>query len=121
MGRLFGFYRMAGSFVGAPGDYLGMTVDVVVTSARRVGASSSVMLRVARHLNLSSSHALSFQQLRTAEATLMLDPSSTHAKTSLCNIDLLIILVVGLVAGWLAGQIVRAIGFGVSVTSSSES
>ncbi len=46
----------------------------------------------------------------------MLDPSSTHAKTSLCNIDLLIILVVGLVAGWLAGQTVRAIGFGISVT-----
>jgi hypothetical protein len=40
---------MAGSFVGAPGDYLGMTVDVVVTSAQRVGPSSSVMLRVAGH------------------------------------------------------------------------
>jgi hypothetical protein len=34
---------MAGSFVGAPGDYLGMMVDV--TSARRV---FSVKLRVAR-------------------------------------------------------------------------
>jgi hypothetical protein len=31
---------MAGSFVGAPGDYLGMIVDVVVTSAQRVEASS---------------------------------------------------------------------------------
>src|SRR5258708_3231702 len=39
-GRLFGFSRMAGSFVGAPGDYLGMTVDVAVASAQRVEASS---------------------------------------------------------------------------------
>jgi hypothetical protein len=74
------------------------------------------MLRVAGHCHLSSfDHAISFQQLRTAEATLMLDPSRAHAKTRLCNID----LVLGLVAGWLAGQIVRAIGFGISVTSSS--
>src|SRR5713101_8746260 len=32
---------VAGSFVGAPGDYLGMMVDVAVTSARRVEASSA--------------------------------------------------------------------------------
>jgi hypothetical protein len=32
---------VAGSFVGAPGDYLGMTVDVVVTSAQRVEGSSA--------------------------------------------------------------------------------
>jgi len=31
---------MAGSFVGAPGDYLGMTVDETVASAQRVEASS---------------------------------------------------------------------------------
>ena len=35
--------------------------------------------------------------------------------------SLLIILVVGLVAGWLAGQIVKAPGLGLSVTSLSES
>jgi hypothetical protein len=29
---------MTGSFVGAPGDYLGMTVDEVVTSGQRVGS-----------------------------------------------------------------------------------
>jgi transglutaminase-like putative cysteine protease len=32
---------VAGSFVGAPGDYLGMTVDVVVTLAQRVETSSA--------------------------------------------------------------------------------
>ncbi len=32
---------VAGSFVGAPGHYLGMTVDVVVTSAQRVEGSSA--------------------------------------------------------------------------------
>jgi hypothetical protein len=32
---------MAGSFVGASGDYLGMMVDVAVVSARRVEASSA--------------------------------------------------------------------------------
>jgi hypothetical protein len=63
---------MAGSFVGAPGDYLEMTVDVVVTSAQRVEASSASCFALRGTVNLSSfDHAVSFQQLRTAEATLM--------------------------------------------------
>jgi hypothetical protein len=41
VGRLFGFSRVAGSFVGAPGDYLGMMVDVAVASAQRFEASSA--------------------------------------------------------------------------------
>ena len=32
---------VSGSFVGAPGDYLGMTVDVAVISERRAEASSA--------------------------------------------------------------------------------
>jgi len=117
VGRLFGFYRMAGSFVGAPGDYLGMIVDMVVTSAQRVGASSAWCLALRGTVNLSSSHALSSQQLRTGRSCLDAGPFENACQTSLCNID----LVVGLVAGWLGGKIVRAIGFGISVTSSSES
>jgi hypothetical protein len=79
---------MAGGFVGASGDYLGMMVDVAVVSARRVerlqhDASRCVALSICRHLIMrfrsTASHsrsyfdAESFDNSRTASCTVVIN------------------------------------------------
>jgi uncharacterized membrane protein YeaQ/YmgE (transglycosylase-associated protein family) len=71
------------------------------------------MIPTQPHLAPKAKPPLTDQICIDSSRSMLFEPTSRGATMNMSSESLLVILFVGLVAGWLAGQIVRGTGFGI--------